>query len=291
MSESTSDHKRISVAEFHQAPGVADWRVTAAGPEAVFMAESLAHAAGLVGAIVEAAEGLGIRPDIDVRPEAIAVRIPHGGEDGVPAAAPEFAATVSRAAGEVDLRPDPSRAQSMSIYVAQNSEIDARPFFMAALGYDPLWDTDAVDPLRRGPSLAFNPIAGDVPSRGRRTSTSTCRPIKLAQGWMQRVAAGGRLVDDSYAPKWWTSRRPTTTASTSPRRPIWADYCSACSDPVTRSPARPVTCVDNAEPVAFGVFHDDVIRVGGPLVPVHPVRAESLKTLDFCAWSSAYRSR
>ena len=191
-----------------RSPGVADWRVTAAGPEAVFMADSLAHAAGLVGAVVAAAESLGIRPDIDVRPEAIAVRIPHGGEDGVPAAAPEFAATVSRAAGELNLRPDPSRAQSMSIYVAQNSEIDARPFFMAALGYEPLWDTDAVDPLRRGPSLAFNPIAGDVPSRGR-THLDIYVPADQARARVDAaIAAGGRLVDDSYAPKWWTLASP-----------------------------------------------------------------------------------
>lgn len=200
--------ERITVVDFHAAPGVADWRVTAAGPEAVFMAESLADAAGLVGPVVAAAESLGIRPDIDVRPEAIAVRIPHGGEEGVPAGAPEFAATVSRAASELNLRADPSRAQSMSIYVAQHSETDARPFFIAALGYDAMWDSDAVDPLRRGPSLAFNPIAGDVPSRGR-THLDIYVPADQAQARVDAaVAAGGRLVDDSYAPSWWTLASP-----------------------------------------------------------------------------------
>ncbi|WP_404433871.1 hypothetical protein LG299_05025 [Microbacterium lacus] len=208
MSESTSGHGRISVAEFHRSPGVADWRVTAAGPEAVFMAESLVQAAGLVGPVVAAAESLGIRPDIDVRPEAIAVRIPHGGDEGVPAGAPEFAAMVSRAASELNLRPDPSRAQSLSIYVAQHSAIDARPFFMAALGYEPMWDSDAVDPLRRGPSLAFNPIAGDVPSRGR-THMDIYVPADHAQARVDAaLAAGGRLVDASYAPMWWTLASP-----------------------------------------------------------------------------------
>lgn len=41
------------------------------------------------------------------------------------------------------------------------TQADVRPFFTAALGYDDLWDSDAVDPLRREPQLAFNPITGD----------------------------------------------------------------------------------------------------------------------------------
>lgn len=208
MSESTSGAEWISPAEFHRAPGVADWRVTGTGPQAVFTATSLAHAAALMAPIVAAAERCGILPDIDVRPEAVVVRVPYRDPEGIPAAAAEFAADVSRAAADLRLTPDASRAQSVGIYVAQHSEADVRPFFIAALGYDPFGDTDAVDPLRCGPQLAFNPITGDSPARGR-THFDVFVPADQAQARVDAaLAAGGRLADASHAPMWWSLASP-----------------------------------------------------------------------------------
>ena len=199
---------RISAAGFHRAPGVADWRVTATGPQAVFTATSLAQAASLVAPVVAAADRAGILPDIDVRPEGVVVRIPHRDDNGIPAAATDFAADVSRAAAELGLTADPSLAQSVGIYVAQNSRADVRPFFLAALGYEPFGDTDAVDPLRCGPQLAFNPIGGDSPARGR-THFDVFVPADQARARVDAaLAAGGRLADGSHAPDWWTLASP-----------------------------------------------------------------------------------
>jgi pterin-4a-carbinolamine dehydratase len=208
MDESTSGSASISAAAFHRASGVSDWRVTGTGPQAVFTATSLAHAASILTPIVTAAERFGITPDIDVRPEGVVVRVPDRTSDGIPAAATEFAAAVSRAAAELQLTPDPALAQSIGIYVAQHSQADARPFFMAALGYEALGDTDAVDPLRCGPQLAFNPITGDAPARGR-THFDVFVPADRAQARVDAaLAAGGRLVDDSHAPAWWSLASP-----------------------------------------------------------------------------------
>ena len=198
----------ISPGAFHRAAGVSDWRVTGTGPQTVFTATSLAHAAGLVAPVVAAAEQFGILPDVDVRPEAVVVRIPNRGDEGIPAAAAEFAAVVARAAADLRLTPDPSLAQSIGIYIAQHSRADARPFFMAALGYEPLGDTDAVDPLRCGPQLAFNPITGDLPARGR-THFDVFVPADQARARVDAaLAAGGRLADDSHAPAWWSLASP-----------------------------------------------------------------------------------
>lgn len=208
MDESTNRPRSISAADFHRGPGVADWRVTATGPHAVFTATSIAHAARFVEPIVAAAERFGVLPDVDVRPEAVVVRIPYRGPEGIPAAAPDFAAAVSRAAAELKLTPDPSRAQSIGIYVATHSRTDVRPFFEAALGYEAFGDTDAVDPLRCGPQLAFNPIAGDVPARGR-THLDVFVPADQARARVEAaLAAGGRLADDSHAPDWWSLASP-----------------------------------------------------------------------------------
>ena len=208
MTESTGGSDWISPAEFHRAPGVADWRVTGTGPQAVFTATSLAHAASLIAPIVSAAERFGVLPDVDVRPEAVIVRVPQRSPEGIPVAAGDFAAAVSGAAAELRLTPDPSRAQSIGIYVAQHSQADVRPFFTAALGYEAFGDTDAVDPLRCGPQLAFNPIDGDTPSRGR-THFDIFVPADQAQGRVDAaIAAGGRIADESHAPAWWSLASP-----------------------------------------------------------------------------------
>lgn len=94
------------------------------------------------------------------------------------------------------------------IYVAQHSGTDVRPFFAAALGYEGFGEGDAVDPLRSGPQLAFNPISGDAPSRGR-THIDLYVPADQAQARVDAaLAAGGRLVDDAHAPDWWTLASP-----------------------------------------------------------------------------------
>ena len=130
------------------------------------------------------------------------------GVERLPARVAEFAAEVSRAAADLALTPDVSRIQSVDIYVAQHSATDTRPFWTAALGYDPLGDTDAFDPLRRGPQLAFNPIRGDPQGRGR-THIDVSVPADQAPARVAAVlAAGGRLVDDSQAPAWWTVASP-----------------------------------------------------------------------------------
>lgn len=208
MDEAPSGPQGISPAEFHRAEGVADWRVTGAGPHVVYRATSLSHAATLVSAIVAAAERFRILPDIDVRPEGVVVRIPNRGDGGIPSAATAFAAAVSQAAAEAQLVADPSLPQTVGIYVAQHSRADVRPFFLAALGYDELGDADAVDPLRCGPQLAFNPITGDVAGRGR-THLDVFVPADQAQARVEAaLAAGGRLVDDSHAPAWWSLASP-----------------------------------------------------------------------------------
>jgi 4a-hydroxytetrahydrobiopterin dehydratase len=192
-------------ATFHREPGVDDWRVTSWGPQVCYPTSSLAAAAELVPAIIEAARAHGVEPDIDLRPEAIVVRVPYRGADHIPAGAAAFAAAVSATAAERGLHADLHRIQTVDIMVVQ-SGVDTRPFWTAALGYDVSGDTDAVDPLRRGPALSFSDI--DKPGRGR-THIDVSVPADLAEA---RVAAaldaGGRLVDDSYAPKWWTLASP-----------------------------------------------------------------------------------
>lgn len=197
----------ISADRFHEHPGVDDWRITGLGATLVLTATSLEHAATIVAAVVDAGNRFGVQADVDLRPGAAVVRVPDL-PDGIPAGAPQFAAAVTEAAAELELIPDPDRAQSIGIYVAQHSDADVRPFFTAALGYEPFGTTDALDPLRIGPRLAFNPIVPDVPRRGR-THFDVFVPADQVQRRIEAaLAAGGRLVGDSNAPIFWSLASP-----------------------------------------------------------------------------------
>lgn len=192
-------------ATFHVQSGVSDWRVTSWGPQAVYTASSLQAASRLLVEILEAAAAHSIDPDVDLRSEAVVVRIPYRGASSIPGGAAEFARRVSEAAVELGLVAAPELIQTVDIMVAQ-SGVDTRPFWTAALGYDVLGDTDAVDPLRRGPSLSFMEI--DRTGRGR-THIDVSVPAGRARERVDAaLSAGGRLVDDTRAPMWWTIASP-----------------------------------------------------------------------------------
>ena len=202
------ESRGMSAAAFHRSDGVSEWRVTAWGPQAVFRTGSLGSGARLLPAIVAEAERLGIAPDVDLRPEAVIVRVHHRGTGSIHAKAAEFAAAVSAAARELALPADVSSIQSVDIAVAQHSDADTRPFWTAALGYEFVGDVDSIDPLRRGPQLSFQPIRADRASRGR-THIDVSVPADQAEARVANaLAAGGRLVDGSRAPAWWTIASP-----------------------------------------------------------------------------------
>jgi len=201
-----NEPEAITAAQFHAHPGVDDWRVTSWGPQACFRTSSLQEAARLTDAIVAAATRLRLDPDIDLRPEAVVVRIPRN-DWVIPRESARLAAAISESARDLGIRSDPGLIQTVDIFVAQHVDIDTRPFWMAALGYVALGDTDAVDPLRRGPALACNSVM-EKAGRGR-THVDIHVPADQAEARVAAaLAAGGRLVDDSRAPMWWTVASP-----------------------------------------------------------------------------------
>ena len=198
----------ISAQAFHASDGVEDWRVLYWGAHAFFRAGSLAQGARLVAEIVPIAEELDHFPDIDLRPEGVFVKTfsrPDGALSTVDA---DLAASVSRAARDLGLEPDPSALTVVGIAVAQGPDAHVRPFWSAALGYDPLGAEDAVDPLRRNPHVWFHPLEPPKPGRGR-THIDISVPRDQVQARIAAaLAAGGRMTDESHAPNYWTLTSP-----------------------------------------------------------------------------------
>ena len=172
----------LSAAEFHRRPGVAGWRVTSWGPQAVFVAPSFSAGARLLPAIVTVSERFRVAPDVDLRPEAVVVRVPYRGAERIPAGAADFAAEVSAAAETLELSADPTLVQTVDLAVAQQSGTDTRPFWTAALGYEVSGDVDSIDPLRRGPRCRSNPSARTALVAAAPTSTCQSRPILPGPG-------------------------------------------------------------------------------------------------------------
>lgn len=202
----TEPAKGLTPAGFHREPGVEDWRVTSWGPQACFRAGSLAEAATLLTAIVSAAEKFGVEPDVDLRPEGVVVRIHYRGAQEIASGSPALAAAISAAAAELGLVAAPELISTVDIAVAQQADHNSRPFWNAILNYENYWETDSIDPLRRGPQLSFQ----DHEQSGRgRTHIDVSVSPDLAQARIEAaLAAGGRMVDDSHAPDWWTLASP-----------------------------------------------------------------------------------
>ncbi len=197
---------RMTAKKFHEEPGVDDWRVLYWGAYAHYVCDSFAHAAALVAAIAEVAEEVGHSPDIDVRPHGVTVRTFTHPDGSLGAADPQLARRVSEVARAGGYRSDPSTLLVTGIAVAQDRDVDVRPFWAAIMGYEVLGEGDAIDPQRRNPHVWVHELTPPKPRRGR-THIDISVPADFAEARVAAaLAAGGRLVNSS--PEWWTIASP-----------------------------------------------------------------------------------
>jgi len=200
--------KRITARVFHQSDGVDDWRVLPWGACAYFTTGSFTAGARFVAAVAEVAETVGQFPDIDLRPEGVTIRTFSRRDGALGEGDVELARRVSARARDMGVRADPSQVQTVGIAIAQDAGADVRSFWAAALGYEYLGDEDAVDPHRRNPHLWFHELKPPKPGRGR-VHIDVGVPADHAESRVAAaLAAGGRIVDDSHAPDWWTLASP-----------------------------------------------------------------------------------
>ena len=203
---------RIDDAAFRAATVGHGWRITYTGPQAHYRSASFGDSITFAARIGEAAAATGISPDVDVRPNGVTVRLwsPGSRDDlaGMPKAIVGFAIRVTSDAEASGLETDPSGVQTVQLAVMHHPDVDVRPFWAAALGYEPRGDSFAVDRYRRGPQLWFDPFDPDRPGRGRTHIDVAVPADEAAARVAAAVAAGGRIVDDSNAPDWWVLASP-----------------------------------------------------------------------------------
>jgi 4a-hydroxytetrahydrobiopterin dehydratase len=180
---------------------VDDWVILHGGPTAVFKVQSLQEAAQLA-AKVAAVSGLGPRTLLTAASDRLTVKLTRE-MWGTEARHVEVARAISALAREHGATADRGAVQEVQLAVAAKPDaIDLR-FWRAVLGYAPMHEDNAIDPLGQGSTVWMQDID---PAKSLRhamhVDVSVARDHAEAR-LAAAVAAGGRVVDDSSAPGAW----------------------------------------------------------------------------------------
>ena len=204
----------ITPDEFHSTRGTEDWRVVGDGATAFFSTSSFADAVRFVAALTDV-DGIGDHPpDVDLRPGGVTVRLITATESwfGPSDLDVEVARRISEVASAQGLSAQPTSVQSLLIVPGAPASLDVKPFWRAALGYEPRIDSpeeDLVDPHNRGPGVWFEEM--DEPRSaegGGAIHLAVWVAPEEAQARLDAaLAAGGRIVYDR-SPAWWTLADP-----------------------------------------------------------------------------------
>jgi 4a-hydroxytetrahydrobiopterin dehydratase len=214
MSDAALPNDYLSVRQFRDAEGTRDWPVLSDGATTFFRTASLAQSARLAQSIADLPGVDGHRPDIDVRPDGVTVRLLTGASDwfGMSRRDVELACSISAAATALGLSADPTAVQSIEPIVIGAVDIQkVMPFWQALLGYEARPDSpdaDLIDPRRRGPGVWFEQVEGPHTERNR-MHIAVWVPYEQAEPRVAAaVAAGGTVIYDEMAPAWWTLADP-----------------------------------------------------------------------------------
>ena len=200
--------QRITPREFHDSDGVDDWRVLWAVAFAVFRTGDFATGLKLVAEIGRLAEAAGHHPDLNLRPGVVEVRLVTKDQWSLTDVDLSLARQISGAAAALGVRADPHRTRTWEFALDAVDVDKVRAFWCAVLGYELAGDTDIVDPDGLYPAVYVQQM--DVMRTGRnRIHIDVGVPHDQAEARVAAaLAAGGTVVNDRFAPTWWTLADP-----------------------------------------------------------------------------------
>ncbi|HYI67392.1 MAG TPA: VOC family protein [Candidatus Limnocylindrales bacterium] len=188
--------------EFLAAEGVDDWVVLHGGATAVFRVGSVTEAARLAQAVA-AVSGLdGSGALLTVADAALSVRLSRD-LWGLEARHVDLARAVSAVAHDHGAVADRASVQEVQLAIAAKPETIDVGFWRAVLGYAPMAGDNAVDPLGHGSTVWMQELDEAKALRhAMHIDVSVAREQAKAR-LEAALAAGGRIVDDSEAPRSW----------------------------------------------------------------------------------------
>ena len=188
--------------EFLAADGVEDWVVLHGGATAAFRVESAEEAVRLA---------LALTRDLEVEPTVVmtmtsnrlAVRLTRDVWQLEPRHI-DLARAISETARTQGATPDRTAVQEVQFAIASKPDDVDLDFWRAVLGYDQISDDSVVDRLGHGSTVWMQPLD---PGKSLRHAMHVDVSVASDQAEHRLAAAleaGGRIVDDSEAPRWWT---------------------------------------------------------------------------------------
>jgi 4a-hydroxytetrahydrobiopterin dehydratase len=194
---------RISPKRFHEL----GWRLIRDAASAHFRTESLAAGAAMVDAITRLADAANHHPDVDLRPDGVTVRL-HSDRGKFSEEDVALAGQISSAAQDLGASVDPSALQTIQVAIDALMIPEVLPFWRAVLGYEQVDDADLADPHMQEPPFWFQQMDAPRPQRNR-IHIDLYLPHDQAMARIDAaVAAGGRIVNATHAPEWWTLADP-----------------------------------------------------------------------------------
>jgi 4a-hydroxytetrahydrobiopterin dehydratase len=192
--------EQITARQFHAADGVDDWRVLYHVVSGHFLTGSLAEGVALVDEIGRLAGGADQHLTIDLRHTSVTVSLKTRDI--------ATARQISAAARALGLKADPTAAQHVHVTIDALVPADVLPFWRAVLGYRQIGDDYLFDPTGRGPCFELQRMDAPRPQRNR-MHIDIAVPHEQAEARISAaLAAGGHLVSDAQAPKWWILADP-----------------------------------------------------------------------------------
>ena len=186
---------------FLTSDGVEDWVVLHGGPTAVFRVASLQAAAQLAAAVAEV-PGLGARALLTATPDRLTVKLTRE-MWGTEREHVEIARSISAVAKDHGAEADRSAVHEIQVAVAAKPDEIDLPFWRAVLGYSPLHDDNALDPLGQGSTVWMQDLDPARPL-GHAMHIDVSLPRDHIRSRLEAaVSAGGRIVDESEAPSAW----------------------------------------------------------------------------------------
>jgi 4a-hydroxytetrahydrobiopterin dehydratase len=188
--------------EFLGAEGVQDWVVLHGGAAAVFRLASLGEAANLAGAITQISGVAGSGVIVTIADDRLAVRLTRG-VFGLEKAHIELAQAISAAARIHGAVADRAAVQEVQVAISAHPDAMNLGFWRAVLGYAPLADDNAVDPLGHGSTVWMQELDADKPLRHAMHIDVSVAAEHAKSRIAAALSAGGRIIHDGDAPEGW----------------------------------------------------------------------------------------
>jgi 4a-hydroxytetrahydrobiopterin dehydratase len=193
-----------------EAAGLTDWRQLFEALRTRFVTGSFATGLALVNRIGELAEEANHHPDVDLRYPHVNVTLFSHDVFGVTSRDLDRARRISAAAAELGVTADPTATSVVEIALDTWDHEEIKPFWRAvlAMGDHPAYDEELRDLSGAQPTMWFQESDRHDEPRMRFHLDVRVPPEVVESRIAAAVEAGGTLVSDDHAPRFWVLADP-----------------------------------------------------------------------------------